>query len=168
MVQPTAKIIFGLDPGTATTGYGVLIDDGRQLRHLAHGCILTPAGSEQHHRLQTIAKEFKALLRKYQPDLVAVESLYFFKNVSTAMSVAQARGVLLETAASAGLPVMSFTPLQVKQALTGYGKADKKQIQKMVKIVMGLAELPGPDDAADALAIAITCAHSSKINEQTK
>ncbi len=163
-----SQIILGLDPGTATTGYGVIAADDVVTRHVAHGCITTASNTEMHQRLNKIAKELKDVIRRYKPDIVAVEDLYFYKNVSTAITVAQARGVLLQTVASAKLPVQHYTPLQVKQALTGHGRADKKQVQKMIKMILRLSEVPRPDDAADALAIAVTCAHSSKLEAKTR
>lgn len=163
-----SQIILGLDPGTAATGYGIVVADDVVTRYVAHGCITTSADVEMHQRLNSIAKELKDVIRRYKPDVVAIEDIYFYKNVSTAMTVAQARGVLLQTVASAKLPVRHYTPLQVKQALTGHGRADKKQIQKMIKMVLGMDEMPRPDDAADALAVAITCAHSSKLEAKLK
>jgi len=161
-------IILGLDPGTATTGYGVVVYDGVKTHHIAHGCITTPKIDLPAKRLNDIAKQLTAILRQYQPDLVAVEELFFMRNVTTAMSVSQARGVLLQLAAASKLPVHSYTPLQVKQAIVGYGRADKSQVQKMVKMILGLSEIPKPDDAADALAVAITCAHSYTLEQTLK
>ena len=155
-----ATIILGLDPGTATVGYGVVVSDRSIVKHIAHGCFLTAKDLPMATRLNQIAKQLREVLRQYTPDIVAIEDLYFAKNVTTAITVAQARGVLMQTVANLNLPVEHYTPLQVKQALTGYGKADKPQMQKMVKLQLGLAEIPSPDDAADALAIAITCANS--------
>jgi len=158
-----AQIILGLDPGTATIGYGVIVADAHNLKHIAHGCIITPKEHPMPTRLNQIAKELRGLLRQYQPDLVAVEQIYFAKNVTTAITVAQARGVLLQTVANFNIPIEHYTPLQVKQALTGYGRADKVQMQKMITLLLGLADTPEPDDAADALAVAVTCASSSKL-----
>lgn len=155
-----SKIILGLDPGTATVGYGVVVTEADQVKHIAHGCIITAKTEAMPTRLNQIAKELRVLLRKFQPDLVAVEQLFFAKNITTAMTVAQARGVLLQTVANLNIPVEHYTPLQVKQALTGYGRADKPQMQKMIKMILGLADIPQPDDAADALAVAVTCANS--------
>ena len=163
-----AMIILGLDPGTATTGYGVVVHDGVSAHYIAHGCIVTAKTELPARRLHEIAKQLGVILRQYQPDLVAVEELFFMRNVTTAMSVSQARGVLLQTAAAAKLPVYSYTPLQVKQAIAGYGRADKSQVQKMVKMILGLPSIPKPDDAADALAIAITCAHSYTLEQTLK
>lgn len=158
-----AQVILGLDPGTAIVGYGVVVADAANIKHIAHGCFLTAKDLPMPTRLNQIAKQLRAVLRQYQPDLVAIEDLYFARNVTTAITVAQARGVLLQTVANLNIPVEHYTPLQVKQALTGYGKADKVQMQKMTTMMLGLPEVPHPDDAADALAIAITCAASSKL-----
>lgn len=158
-----AQIILGLDPGTATVGYGVVVTDAHEVRHIAHGCFLTDKALPMATRLNSIAKQLRAVLRQYQPDQVAIEDLFFCKNVTTAITVAQARGVLLQVVANVNLPVEHYTPLQVKQAVTGYGKADKAQVQKMIKLILGLSEIPRPDDAADALAIAVTCANSLKL-----
>lgn len=160
-------IILGLDPGTATTGFGVIEISGNHITHLAHGCILTPASMDMPDRLHQIATELRAILAQHQPERVAVEELFFYKNVTTAITVAQARGVLLQVVAEAGLPISSYTPLQVKQALTSFGRADKQQIQKMIMLTLGLSSTPQPDDAADGLAIAITCAHSHHLETMT-
>lgn len=158
-------IVLGLDPGTATTGYGVVEVKGNQLVHIEHGCILTPANSPLPQRLHQIALELRAIINKHHPVKVGVEEIFFSKNVSTAISVAQARGVLLQVCTEANIPVHSFTPVQVKQSLTSYGRADKKQMQKMICMVLGLVEVPTPDDAADALAIAVTCAHTNSFEK---
>ena len=158
-----ATIILGLDPGTATVGYGVVVSDGSLVKHIAHGCIVTSKDLPMPTRLNQIAKQLRELLRQYKPDIVGVEQLYFAKNVTTAMTVAQARGVLVQTVANLGIPVENYTPLQVKQAITGYGRADKVQMQKMIKMILGLKEVPHPDDAADAVAVAITCANSTRL-----
>lgn len=160
-------IILGLDPGTATTGYGVIECIGNQTKHIAHGCILTPSTMEMPDRLQIIASELRALIELHRPEHVGIEELFFYKNVTTAITVAQARGVLVQVSAEAGLQVHSYTPAQVKQALTSYGKADKQQMQKMITLVLGLSQVPTPDDAADALAIAVTCAHSATFERIT-
>ncbi len=157
------QIILGLDPGTAIVGYGIIATDGQKISHIAHGCITTSKEHPMPTRLNQIAKELRNVLRQFQPDIVAVEDLFFAKNVTTAISVAQGRGVLLQTVANLKIPVEHYTPMQVKQALTGYGRADKAQIQKMLQLLLGLSTVPHPDDAADALAIAVTCANSSKL-----
>ena len=152
-------IILGIDPGLADTGYGVLIKD-RELKHLAHGTIKTKAGLPLEERLEIIYRELKKIIKKYSPSVLAAENLFFCKNVKTAFLVGQARGVVLLTASQNRLDFYEFTPLQVKQAVVGYGQATKQQVQKMVKLILNLKEIPKPDDAADALAIGICCANS--------
>ncbi len=149
--------ILGIDPGTATTGFGLIEQRKEGLKALDFGCIKTPAKTPLAERLNQIHKDLKEIIQETKPDVLAVEELFFFKNVKTAISVAQARGVVLQTAKEAGLDIFEFTPLQVKQAVTGYGRADKQQVQKMVQIIFGLSKLPRPDDAADALAVAFCC-----------
>ncbi len=153
--------ILGIDPGTATTGFGVIDVENGKLKFVDAGIISTPAGEAMERRLSTLHDELTELLKEFKPQAFAIELLYFASNVTTAMTVGQARGVALLAAAQAGLPIAEYTPLQVKQAVTGYGKADKRQIQEMVKTLLSLSAIPKPDDAADALAIAIT--HSSQI-----
>lgn len=155
--------ILGIDPGTATTGFGVIERQGSKLVYADAGVILTPAGQPMPERLLTIYQELTQIIKESSPDIVAVEQLFFASNVTTAISVGQARGIVLLAAAEAGLPVTEFTPLQVKQGICGYGKATKKQVQEMVKTLLGLSAIPKPDDAADALAIAITSAHSIRV-----
>ena len=162
-------ITMGIDPGTATTGYCVLGSDGREkVSVIEYGCVRTPKTDEPHKRLSQIHKELSVLFRKFQPKCVAVEKLYFNSNVKTAMAVSQARGVILLAAAGAGLDIAEYTPLQVKMALTGYGRADKRQIQQMVKTLLGLKEIPRPDDAADALAVALCHINSSRFNSKIR
>jgi len=151
--------ILGIDPGTAIIGYGI-INKGRRLELIDYGCIKTSANLSTAERLAVLSRELEKLLKKYKPSAVAVEDIFFFKNLKTAIKVSQARGVILFTAANSNIPIYEYTPLQVKQAVTTYGRAEKIQVQKMVKILLNLKEIPKPDDAADALAIAICCAHS--------
>lgn len=154
-------IILGLDPGTATTGYAIVEKKGNEkLTCLTFGCIQTPAGLDAALRLGQIRTQLLKILQAYRPSHASVEQLFFTTNAKTAISVAHARGVVLETLASKGICISEYTPLQVKQAVTGYGKADKHQVQKMVQAILCLEQLPKPNDAADALAIAICCAHS--------
>jgi crossover junction endodeoxyribonuclease RuvC len=153
-------LIIGIDPGIATTGYGVLESDGRRSTMLANGCIITAAGLPVPERLEQIHRELAKILDEYQPRVMAVEKLFFCKNTNSAMQVGEARGVVLLTGRLACLPVFEYTPLQVKQAVVGYGRAEKSQVQQMVKVLLRLAELPHPDDAADALAIALCHAHT--------
>lgn len=148
-------IILGIDPGTATTGWGVVEKQGKNLECLAYGAIITKAGQQNSHRLQQIYKEVIGLIKKYEPDTLMVEKLFFFKNLKTAMPVAEARGVILLAAADKKITLKELTPLQVKMAICGYGRADKKQIQKMVQQTLKLEKMPKPDDAADGLALAI-------------
>lgn len=154
--------ILGIDPGTATTGFGVIDWENGKAKFVDAGIISTPAHEEMPNRLLTIQKELGQLIAESKPDAMAVELLYFAANVKTAIAVGQARGVVLAVGAGAKLSMHEYTPLQVKQAITGYGRADKKQIQEMVKTMLGLNEVPKPDDAADGLAIAITHAHNLK------
>lgn len=158
-------IILGVDPGTAITGYGVLQSDGDDLKVVDYGAIITPADWLMPRRLSHIYAELTALIAQHQPTDAAVEKLFFSKNVRTALSVGQARGVALLAAAQANLVIHEYTPLQIKQAVVGYGRADKNQIQQMVKMLLQLDSIPQPDDAADALAIAICHAHSARYEE---
>ena len=151
-------IILGIDPGTATTGWGALRCKDRKMECLDYGVIKTLASTPAAQRLKEINGELNKLIKKYQPQVLAVEDIYFFKNLKTVIPVSQAKGVILFTAAKKGIPVYEFTPLQVKMAITGYGRADKKQVQKMLKILLCFDQIPRPDDAADALAVAICCA----------
>ncbi|MFI5240175.1 MAG: crossover junction endodeoxyribonuclease RuvC [Candidatus Saccharimonadia bacterium] len=148
--------ILGIDPGTATTGFGLIENTKSKLRFIDAGIISTPPDEPMERRLLMIYDELTQLVTEFKPDQIAIELLYFASNVTTAITVGQARGVAMLVAAKAQIAVSEYTPLQVKQAVTGYGKADKKQVQAMVKTLLGLSEVPKPDDAADALAIAIT------------
>ena len=152
-------IILGVDPGFAITGYGIIEskDKGKNLKIINYGAIRTPKELLFNQRLSIIYHKFKKIIKKYKPDKIGVETLYFAKNVKTAMKVSEARGVIILTANLNNIPILEYTPLQVKQALIGYGRATKMQIQKMVKIIFNLKKIPKPDDAADALAIAVTC-----------
>ncbi|MBX3179811.1 MAG: crossover junction endodeoxyribonuclease RuvC [Candidatus Hydrogenedentes bacterium] len=152
--------VLGLDPGTATTGYGVVEGKGSRLHHIAHGVITTPPEMHFADRLKYIHEACAALLIEHRPDAVAIERLYFKQNVTTGITVAQARGVLALAAAQAGLPIGEFSPTEAKTAITGYGKADKKQVQEMIKLLLNLDAIPRPDDAADALGIAICLIHA--------
>lgn len=157
--------ILGIDPGTATTGFGLIEKKGSSLSFLDAGVILTPAGEPMHLRLKTIYDELSALVKELKPELISVEQLFFATNVTTAISVGQARGIVLLAAAQAGVPVVEFTPLQVKQAVTGYGKATKQQVQEMVRMLLKLNAIPKPDDAADALAVAISAGNTIKMDK---
>ena len=157
-------IILGIDPGYAIVGIGLIEYKGNKFRVLEYNAITTPAGMATVERLKKIYTEITSYLIKYDPDAIAIEELFFNSNQKTAINVAQARGVLLVACANANIPIYEYTPLQVKQAVTGYGRAEKKQIQQMVKTLLNLNAIPQPDDAADALAIAICHAHSNKMN----
>ena len=157
-------VILGIDPGPATTGYGVISVVGNRFKMIANGVILTPAGLEMEKRLVMLYDGLARIIEQYRPEQAAVEELFFNQNITTAITVGQARGVILLCCAKHEVPVFEYTPLQSKQALVGYGRADKKQMQQMVKVFLGLTEVPKPDDAADALAMAICHAH----HHQTK
>jgi crossover junction endodeoxyribonuclease RuvC len=152
--------IIGVDPGTATTGFGIIDYDRGQCRFVDAGVITTPPGQPMPGRLVTLHEELAQVIAETAPDQASVELLYFSTNVTTAITVGQARGVILLALAEAGLHVAEFTPMQIKQAVTGYGGAKKPQMQAMVGALLGLPAIP-QDDAADALAIAIALAHSS-------
>lgn len=152
-----AKIILGIDPGTARCGYGLVSLTGRALAAKTYGVIETPAGAERAERLAQLQRAVIQLLKRHRPQVVAVEELYFSKNVKTAMAVAEARGVVLAAAAAFKIPVMALSPGTIKQALTSSGRATKQQVGRMVTLLLSLAKPPQPDDAADALACAITC-----------
>lgn len=153
-------IILGVDPGTATTGYGVIKSEKGNVYAVEHGCILTKSSEDLEHRLVAIFDELTKIIKKYKPEMVAVEELFFASNAKTAISVGHARGVILLACSKAKVPVYEYTPLQIKQAVCGYGRADKQQVQKMVKALLNLEKIPKPDDAADGLAIAICHANS--------
>lgn len=153
-------IILGIDPGTATTGYGVIESEKGKIKEIAYGCVLTKSTESLETRLITIFDELTEIIKKFKPEMVAVEELFFASNTKTAISVGHARGVILLACSKAKVPVYEYTPLQVKQAICGYGRGDKQQIQKMVKALLNLEEVPKPDDAADGLAIAICHANS--------
>jgi crossover junction endodeoxyribonuclease RuvC len=156
-------LVIGIDPGTATTGYGLVRETETELECVAYGVVTTPAGQPLPKRLQTIHRELKTVITLHRPDTGAVEKLFFQKNVTTAMSVGQGRGVAMLALADCGLEVGEYTPLQVKQAVAGYGGADKRQMQEMVRTLLNLESIPRPDDAADALAVAICHLYSAKM-----
>lgn len=162
-------LVLGIDPGTATTGYGLVRarDDGH-LESPAYGAIATPAGLPSHQRLSLLYHRLSELLLLHRPDSCAVEKLFFQRNISTAIAVGQARGVVLLAIAEAGLDVGEYTPTEVKQAVVGYGGAAKSQVQKMVRILLALNEIPKPDDAADALAVAICHLHTRCFAERER
>ncbi len=154
-------LILGIDPGIAATGYGIIeVTSGNKLSMVDYGCIKTSKNEIFPQRLLIIYHELEEIIKKYHPDKIAIENIYFAKNVKTAMKVSEARGVVTLVAAKSKAQIFEFTPLQVKQTLTGYGQAAKSQIQQMVKLSLKLNDIPRPVDAADALAIAITCAQT--------
>ncbi|MEK3731390.1 MULTISPECIES: crossover junction endodeoxyribonuclease RuvC [Paenibacillus] len=161
--------ILGIDPGLAIVGFGLVDKVGSKVTPVQYGSIQTEAHTPEEERLQLIYEGMLQLIEKYEPEAVAFEKLFFNRNVTTAMAVSQARGVLILAAVQKGLPVAEYTPMQVKQAIVGYGKAEKKQVQEMVRMFLKLQSVPKPDDVADALAVAICHAHSytlnSKLNE---
>ncbi|HJV44288.1 MAG TPA: crossover junction endodeoxyribonuclease RuvC [Bacillota bacterium] len=156
--------IIGIDPGIAIVGFGIIDKQGNRLIPKQYGCIRTEAHTPDPLRLKQVYDATTSLIKKYQPNEMGIEKLFFNRNVTTAFSVGQARGVIMLAAEEAGIPVYEYTPLQVKQAVVGYGQAEKKQIQEMVRLLLSLPEVPKPDDVADALGVAITHANSSHIH----
>lgn len=148
--------IIGIDPGTGILGFGVIDVDGSKVKLVDAGVIRTPAHTPHDERLEEIFDGLTEIIAATKPDAFSIEKLFFTRNITTAMSVAEARGVAVLVARKAGLSIAEYTPPQIKQTLTGYGKADKKQVQEMVRLQLGLKEVPKPDDCADALAAAIT------------
>ena len=154
-------VILGIDPGYAIVGFGILSSEGGTQKLLACGAINTEAGVPMPQRLLRIAEDLEALIGQFKPDVMAIEELFFNNNITTGIGVAQARGVIVMTAAKMGLPIAEYNPSQVKQAVAGYGKAEKKQVMEMTKRLLKLSAVPKPDDAADAVAIALCHARSS-------
>lgn len=161
-------LTLGIDPGTAATGFGLVRQQGDKLLQIECGCITTTPKDNAQERLGKIYHALKMLIAKHKPDAVAVERLYFGENSKSAMAVGQARGMALLAAAEGKVPVSEYTPLEVKMSITGYGRAEKKQIQQMVRILLKLEDIPRPDDAADALAVAICHLHSYKMSRVTR
>ena len=157
-----SKIILGIDPGIADTGFGVIKVEWGKITCLTYGSIKTPKKTELSDRLETLYQDLDSLLKRYHPDLASVEQLFFNTNVTTALTVGQARGVALLALKQNKVPIVNFTPSQVKSSVCSYGKAPKLQVQKMVKSILKLEKLPQPDDAADALALAI-CASGARL-----
>jgi crossover junction endodeoxyribonuclease RuvC len=156
--------VLGIDPGTAITGYAVVEETAGSLQMITLGVITTPAKTPLPSRLQTIHNELKEIVAEYEPEAAAVEELFFSRNARTAMSVGHARGVILLALADSNLPIAEYTPMQIKQAVTGYGNANKHQVQEMVRMLLALSETPKPDDAADAAAVAICYLHRVKLD----
>ncbi|RME99298.1 MAG: crossover junction endodeoxyribonuclease RuvC [Chloroflexi bacterium] len=155
--------VIGIDPGLAITGWGVVESAGDHAHMVAGGVITTVAGTPLAQRLQIIYRELTVLIDRWQPESAAIEELFFGRNVTTALTVGHGRGAAMLALANADLPIAEYKPLEIKQAVTGYGGADKQQIQQMVKLLLNLEEIPRPDDAADALAVAICHLHSARL-----
>jgi len=162
------RTLIGIDPGLAATGWGVVRFDGSRFHHVSHGVVRTDPGALLPQRLLAIHTQVRKLLAKYDPQEAGVEELFFSKNTASAMQVAHARGVVLLALGQKGIPVGCYSPQQVKQAVIGKGRAEKSQVQKLVSVVLGLDSIPGPDHAADALAIAICHANRSEVNVQQR
>ncbi len=157
-------VILGIDPGTATTGYGLVEEKGGKLMLIDYGVIITEPKHTAEQRLEILFDQLGDIIDEYNPDEIAIEELFFSNNAKTAIAVGQARGVILLATQKAGVPMSEYTPNQVKNGICGYGSADKKQVQKMVQMILKLDEIPQPDDAADALALAICHSSSRKYN----
>lgn len=160
--------ILGIDPGIAIVGFSVVDKNGNRYSTVEYGAITTPAHTPLENRLKTIYDEMTLLFANFRPDAMSVEELFFNSNAKTAIAVGQARGVIILSAVENGVPIYEYTPLQVKQALTGYGRASKMQIQQMMRTMLGLSEIPKPDDVADALAIAVCHGNSVRYNDILK
>ncbi|MGA2380342.1 MAG: crossover junction endodeoxyribonuclease RuvC [Spirochaetia bacterium] len=160
------RTVIGIDPGLAATGWGVVRFDGSRFTHVGHGVVTTNPGTPLSHRLLKIYEEIRKVLTAHRPSEAGVEDLFFSQNATSAMQVAQARGVVMLALAQSRIEVGTYSPQQVKQAVIGRGKAAKEQVQRLVGVVLGLEELPGPDHAADALAVAICHANRSHVHVQ--
>jgi crossover junction endodeoxyribonuclease RuvC len=158
-------LVMGIDPGTAITGYGLVREDEGELALVACGTVTTSAGQPMPDRLATIHSEITGLIDRYAPHAIAVEQLFFSRNVRTALAVGQARGVVLLAAAERDVPVSEYSPLEVKQAVVGYGMAPKAQVQEMVRMLLDLETVPRSDDAADAVAVAVCHLHSARLQD---
>lgn len=164
-MQKNKKIrILGIDPGYAIVGFGVVEYDGFEFTPIQYGAITTDAGMDFSKRLRAIHEDMEIILNQFEPDCMAIERLYFTTNQKTAIDVAQARGIVLLSASMRDIPISEYTPLQVKQSVVGYGKAEKHQVMEMTRQILKLANVPKPDDAADALAIAICHGHTSRFS----
>lgn len=161
-------IIIGIDPGTAITGFSIIKKDQSQVQLLEYGCIRTSSTLDMNVRLQQIAEDIDQLLKEWQPAHAAIEKIFFQKNVKTAISVAQARGVIIQRLTNSGVSISEYTPLEIKSSICGYGKADKKMVQEMVRLTLGLSEVPKPDDAADAIATAMCLLNSLALSEKIR
>ncbi|MGE4283034.1 MAG: crossover junction endodeoxyribonuclease RuvC [Clostridia bacterium] len=161
-------IILGIDPGIAIVGYGIIKYEGNKFSVVHYGAITTHSSMQLPDRLKEIYEGIIYLIEMFHPDAVAIEELFFNKNVKTALTVGHGRGVALLAAANKGLEISEYTPLQVKQSVVGYGRAEKAQVQQMVKVILSLNEIPKPDDVADALAVAVCHAHSANMNNRLR
>jgi len=168
MSEPAGRVILGLDPGTASTGYGVVSAVGNRLRAVEYGVFETPVGMPLERRLEQIFAQVSEVLERNRPDATAIESLFFNANVRTALAVGHARGVSLLACSQAGCEVFEYTPQQIKQAVVGYGKATKEQVMEMVRVLLALPEAPRSDHAADALGVAICHANTCAIRESVR
>lgn len=156
-------IIMGIDPGFAITGYGIVKYEGNRFSVLDYGAVTTEASMKLSQRLLVLSQQLELLIMQHKPDAVAIEELFFNKNIKTALTVGHGRGVAVVSAARCGVDIYEYTPLQVKQAVVGYGRAEKAQIQQMVKSILNLSKIPKPDDVADALAVAICHGNSHRL-----
>lgn len=166
--MPKKKRVLGIDCGIALVGWGVVSLSGNKFEQYGYGALRTQKGDDTEKRLKDLYEQMLEVLQKHQPDEMAVESVFYFKNQTTIIPVAQARGVILLAGAVHGIPVFDYTPPQVKSAVTGYGRADKGQVQRMVKQILGLSEIPKPDDVADALGVAITHLQAASFLDKIK
>ena len=162
MKQSNNETILGIDPGLASTGWGLIEKNKSKIILIDYGCIITSSKKSMPNRLQEIHEQLKKIIQKYKPSSIALEEIFFAKNAKTALKIGEVRGVIQLTCIESQNPITEFTPLQIKQAITGYGRADKNQIAQMVKLNLNLVKIPKPDHAADALAIAICCSQTSK------
>ncbi|MDK2811727.1 MAG: crossover junction endodeoxyribonuclease RuvC [Petroclostridium sp.] len=161
-------VILGIDPGIAIVGYGIIKYEGNKFTVIDYGAVTTAPSMSLPERLKVIYRETECLIDTYHPDVVTVEELFFNKNVKTALTVGHGRGVAILAAANKGLNIYEYTPLQVKQSVVGYGRAEKAQVQQMVKVILSLTAVPKPDDVADALAVAVCHAHSANMNNRLR
>lgn len=160
--------ILGIDPGYAISGYAIVDYEGNKFKVVKYGVVRTPSKMQMQKRLNKLFDKYSEIIQTYKPDHVAIEELFFNKNVKTAIAVGQARGVHIVAASQNNVPVYEYTPLQVKQGVVGYGRAEKTQVQEMVKLLLNLKSIPKPDDAADALAISICHAHTNRFSDEYK
>ncbi|MBI4975190.1 crossover junction endodeoxyribonuclease RuvC [Candidatus Peregrinibacteria bacterium] len=158
--------IIGIDPGTTTTGFSIIETENGEIKLLDYGCITTKTGLSKGEKLNQITKDLNDLIKKWKPEKGSIEKLFFKNNIKTAMAVSEARGVIIQKLTYKNIELSEYTPLEIKMAVCGYGKADKKMVQQMVKIILGLKQIPKPDDAADAIACAICMANNLRMQQQ--